>query len=347
MRWDIFCQIVDNYGDAGICWRLARSLAVQHHQNIRLFCDDLHTLKLFMMGSGDIQDIEVLPWEASYTNARHGPNTPDVVIQAFSCDLPERYLNHLILAPRNPILIHLEYLSAEPWVVDFHGRPSPQNNGLQKYFFFPGFQQNTGGLLLDPIPPIRQDICPKSLSSIWDQSREGAKKISIFSYPGAPIKQWLTQLNQLDIPVDVFMAFGNAELLNLQKQAWSNLKLISLPFIPQDDFDYLLVECDFNVVRGEDSFVRAQLAGRPFIWNIYPQDDGAHLIKLQAFLDLYLKEVTPELQTAVTKAMAWDGINQWWMALPHWNQLARTWRAQLLESQTDGGLAARLLRFVS
>jgi uncharacterized repeat protein (TIGR03837 family) len=190
-------------------------------------------------------------------------------------------------------------------------------------------------------------MCPKSLSSIWDQSREGAKKISIFSYPGAPIKQWLTQLNQLDIPVDVFMAFGNAELLNLQKQAWSNLKLISLPFIPQDDFDYLLVECDFNVVRGEDSFVRAQLAGRPFIWNIYPQDDGAHLIKLQAFLDLYLKEVTPELRTAVTKAMAWDGINQWWMALPHWNQLARAWRAQLLESQTDGGLAARLLRFVS
>jgi len=190
-------------------------------------------------------------------------------------------------------------------------------------------------------------MCPKSLSSIWDQSREGAKKISIFSYPGAPIKQWLTQLNQLDIPVDVFMAFGNAELLNLQKQAWSNLKLISLPFIPQDDFDYLLAQCDFNIVRGEDSFVRAQLVGRPFIWNIYPQDDGAHLIKLQAFLDLYLKEATPELRAAVTKAMAWAEINQWWTALPLWNQLARVWRSQLLESQTDGGLAARLLRFVS
>jgi len=201
-----------------------------------------------MMGSGDIQGIEVLPWEASYANTRHGPETPDVVIQAFSCDLPERYLNYLILAPQKPILIHLEYLSAEPWVVDFHGKASPQNNGLQKYFFFPGFQKEVGGLLLDPIPPSRQDMCPKSLSSIWDQSREGAKKISIFSYPGAPIKQWLTQLNQLDIPVDIFMAFGNAELLNLQKQAWSNLKLISLPFIPQDDFDYLLAQCDFNIV---------------------------------------------------------------------------------------------------
>jgi uncharacterized repeat protein (TIGR03837 family) len=269
------------------------------------------------------------------------------VIQAFSCNLPEHYLNHLILAPHKSILIHLEYLSAEPWVVDFHGRPSPQNNGLQKYFFFPGFQQNTGGLLLDPIPPIRQDMCPKSLSSIWDQSREGAKKISIFSYPGAPIKQWLTQLNQLNIPVDIFMAFGNAELLNLQKQAWSNLKLISLPFIPQDDFDYLLAQCDFSIVRGEDSFVRAQLAGRPFIWNIYPQDDGAHLVKLSAFLDLYLKEAPPDLSNSVTEAMAWSDIDLWWKALPHWNQHARAWRSQLLESQADGGLATRLLRFVS
>ncbi|NDE27856.1 MAG: DUF2331 family protein, partial [Burkholderiaceae bacterium] len=145
----------------------------------------------------------------------------------------------------------------------------------------------------------------------------------------------------------IFMAFGNAELLNLQKQAWSNLKLISLPFIPQDDFDYLLAQCDFNIVRGEDSFVRAQLAGRPFIWNIYPQDDGAHLVKLSAFLDLYLKEAPPDLSNSVTEAMAWSDIDLWWTALSQWNQHARAWRTQLLEGQADGGLAARLLRFVS
>lgn len=346
MRWDIFCQIVDNYGDAGVCWRLARSLATQHQQNIRLFCDDLHTLKLLMMGSCDISTIEVLPWEASYANVRHGLEPPDVVIQAFSCELPERYLHHLIIAPHKPILIHLEYLSAEPWVVDFHGKPSPQNNGLQKYFFFPGFQNDTGGLLLDPIP--NQAIpCPTSLLPIWKQCRQGIQKISIFSYPGAPIKEWLAQLNQLGLEFDILLAFGNAQLLNLQNQQWRNLQLISLPFIPQDDFDYLLSQSDFNIVRGEDSFIRAQLAGKPFVWNIYPQEDGAHFVKLNAFLDLYLAGASPELRAKVNDAMAWASPKQWWPALSQWDALAKNWRSQLIQNQADGGLAARLLRFVS
>ena len=107
MRWDIFCQIIDNYGDAGICWRLARSLATQYDQNIRLFCDDLPTLQLITMGQSHLKGIEILPWEASYQNARHPPELPDVVIQAFSCELPTRYLNTILVAPHKPILIHL------------------------------------------------------------------------------------------------------------------------------------------------------------------------------------------------------------------------------------------------
>lgn len=347
MRWDIFCQIVDNYGDAGVCWRLARSLAIQHQQNIRLFCDDLHTLKLLMMGSSDIPAIEVLPWESSYANSRHGVQPPDVVIQAFSCELPERYLNNLLIAPQKPILIHLEYLSAEPWILDFHGKPSSQNNGLQKYFFFPGFQNNTGGLLLDPIANQGSLPCPSSLLTTWKQCRHDAKKISIFSYPGAPIKEWLAQLNQIGLEFDVFLAFGNAQLLNLQKQRWPKLQLISLPFIPQDDFDYLLSQCDFNIVRGEDSFIRAQLAGKPFIWNIYPQEDGIHLVKLNAFLDLYLAGASPELRTEVNDAMAWASPKQWWPRLAQWHALASDWRSQLIKNQADGGLAARLVQFVS
>ena len=49
-----------------------------------------------------------------------------------------------------------------------------------------------------------------------------------------------------------------------------------LPLLTQRDYDHLLWACDLNFVRGEDSFVRAQWAGAPFVWQIYPQDDGAH-----------------------------------------------------------------------
>jgi len=346
MRWDIFCQIIDNYGDAGICWRLARSLAIQYDQNIRLFCDDLHTLQLIMMGQSHLKGIEVLPWEASYQNARHPLELPDVVIQAFSCELPDRYLNSILVAPQKPILIHLEYLSAEPWVTDFHGKPSPNTHGLQKYFFFPGFQANTGGLLLDPIPKKDQGPCPKSLEAVWQQSRHHSKKVSIFSYPGAPIKEWLAGLNQLQEPCDIFLAFGNAELLNLQYHQWPNLNLISMPFIPQDDYDWLLAHCDINIVRGEDSFILSQLSGKPFIWNIYPQDDGAHDTKLKAFLDLYLQGVPPELQTLITGAMNWQNPREWWNQQKLWSEHAKRWQSALIAQQSDGGLAGRLVNFV-
>jgi uncharacterized repeat protein (TIGR03837 family) len=120
-----------------------------------------------------------------------------------------------------------------------------------------------------------------------------------------------------------------------------------MPFIPQDDYDWLLAHCDFNIVRGEDSFIRAQLVGKPFIWNIYPQDDGAHLTKLKAFLDLYLEGVDPQLQNLITDAMAWQGAQDWWGELAMWSEHAQYWQKALIYRQSDGGLAGRLVQFVS
>ncbi|WP_128113225.1 elongation factor P maturation arginine rhamnosyltransferase EarP [Polynucleobacter necessarius] len=356
MRWDIFCQIVDNYGDAGVCWRLARSLSSIHGQEVRIFCDDLPTLNLLASGVDPSvkQKIEFLPWEASYSNARHPVETPDVVIEAFGCDLPERYLAGLFIAPIKPIIINLEYLSAEPWVIEFHGKASPQSHGIPKYFFFPGFQDEVGGLLLDPIPPEGQlvkDNIPSDLQSVWSQLRPGAKRISVFCYPGAPLKKWLESLGGLDEEVDILLAHGHAEQLNLYgEQPISlpdNLQLLSMSFVSQDEYDWMLSQCDFNIVRGEDSFIRAQLAGKPFIWHIYPQEDRAHEVKLAAFLDLYLEEANQALRLATIGAMTWAMPSEWFGDLEVWNDHAKLWRTQLLKKQGDGGLPARLLSFAT
>jgi len=356
MRWDIFCQIVDNYGDAGVCWRLARSLSSLHGQEVRIFCDDLPTLNLLASGvDPTIKDkIDIQPWEASYSNARHPVQTPDVVVEAFGCELPERYLAGLFIAPIKPLIINLEYLSAEPWIMDFHAKASPQSHGISKYFFFPGFQREVGGILVDPVPSegavVEQKI-PHDLKTIWTQSRSGAKRISVFCYPSAPLRKWLEDLGALGEDVDILLTHGHAELLNLYGeqpiQLPSNLQLLSLPFVSQDDYDWVLSQCDFNIVRGEDSFVRAQLAGKPFIWHIYPQEDRAHEVKLAAFLDLYLEEANQELRLATIAAMTWAMPKQWFHSLGLWNVHAKAWRAQLLKNQEDGGLAARLLRFVA
>jgi len=356
MRWDIFCQIVDNYGDAGVCWRLARSLSSIHGQEVRIFCDDLPTLNLLASGVDPSirQKINLQPWEASHTNARHPVQTPDVVIEAFGCQLPERYLAGLFIAPIKPILINLEYLSAEPWVIDFHGKASPQSHGIPKYFFFPGFQDEVGGLLLDPIPVEGHIVAkqiPRDLKATWVKLRPNTKRISIFCYPGAPLKKWLDDLGRLGEDIDVLLTHGHAEQLNLYgEQPISlpkNLQLLSIPFVSQDEYDWVLSQCDFNIVRGEDSFVRAQLAGKPFIWHIYPQEDRAHEVKLAAFLDLYLEGTSQELRLATIAAMTWAMPSDWIGCLGIWNTHAKRWRAHLLEKHADGGLPARLTRFVT
>ncbi len=63
------------------------------------------------------------------------------------------------------------------------------------------------------------------------------------------------------------------------------LRALLLDWLPHAQFDRLLWSADLNVVRGEDSLVRALWAGAPFIWQLYPQHDGAHRRKLQAFLE--------------------------------------------------------------
>jgi uncharacterized repeat protein (TIGR03837 family) len=358
MRWDIFCQIVDNYGDAGVCWRLARSLTSLHGQDVRIFCDDLPTLNLLASGVDPKikRRIDVQPWEASHNNSRHPVQAPDVVIEAFGCELPERYLTGLLIAPKKPIIINLEYLSAEPWIVDFHQKASPQAHGIPKYFFFPGFQENAGGILIDPVPQkplLDEESIPESLRASWELLRPNTKRISVFCYPGVPLLKWLEDLANLGEQFDILLTHGQLEQLQFSSSHPStpislpnSIQLISIPFVSQDEYDWVLSQCDFNIVRGEDSFVRAQLAGKPFIWHIYPQDDRAHEIKLAAFLDLYLEDASQELKRAVIAAMTWAIPSKWYQSINVWNTHSKAWQADLLEKQADGGLAARLMDFV-
>jgi uncharacterized repeat protein (TIGR03837 family) len=237
--------------------------------------------------------------------------------------------------------------------MEFHGKPSPQSHGIPKYFYFPGFQEEVGGLLLDPIPltgDLTTQNVPEDLKAAWSKLRPNAKRVSIFCYPGAPLKKWLDDLGALDENFDILLAHGHAELLDLSLgkpiSLPGNLQLLSIPFVSQDEYDWVLSQCDFNIVRGEDSFIRAQLAGKPFIWHIYPQEDRAHEVKLAAFLDLYLENASQELRLSIIAAMTWAMPSTWFNSFDAWNSHALAWRSHLLEKQHEGGLAARLMRFV-
>ena len=280
-QWDIYCWVVDNFGDAGVCLRLARDLVGLGHR-VRLFINDADALD-WLATDTDRARITVLPW--SETPWDHG-HPPDVIVEAFGCDLPDTVVSAIAAAPQTT-WINLEYLSAEPYAAACHGLASPVMSGPAKghvkWFFYPGFTPDTGGLL-GPEPDPLQDAAHPSSPAAW-VAASPLPKVGVFSYESPGLETLVSAARAGRIAL--FAASGRSAAAIQQYAAVQPPAppLVYLEPMSQPQFDAFLAAMDINVVRGEDSLVRALWTGKPFIWHIYPQDDGAHHVKLRAFLD--------------------------------------------------------------
>ncbi|HEX6138277.1 MAG TPA: elongation factor P maturation arginine rhamnosyltransferase EarP [Casimicrobiaceae bacterium] len=318
LRWDVFCRVVDNYGDAGVCWRLARQLAAEHALDATLWIDRLATLARFEPA---IDACAATQAAAGVTvrrldDAAPPPDLPAVVIEAFGCGLPARYLETMAAREAPPLWLNLEYLSAEPWVEAVHAMASPQPRlALTRYFWFPGFTPHTGGLIREAGLLEARD----AWRARETRSRPGeALRIVLFCYPNRALPALFDAWAESDEPVACTIPDGVATAaLDLwlhgdvphagQSVARGRLALHVAPFASQDAFDRLLWGADVAFVRGEDSFVRAQWAARPFVWQPYPQEENAHRLKLDAFLARYAADLDAAANQALTAF--WQAFN--------------------------------------
>jgi len=313
-RCDIFCTVVDNYGDIGVCWRLAKQLANEYGMTVRLWVDDLASFQKLCPDIEPAQAIqqsrgvEIRHWSIPFVEVAPAQLVPaQLVIEAFACELPESYVLAMAAQAPKPVWLNLEYLSAEDWVAGCHRLPSPHASlPLVKYFFFPGFTKDTGGLLLEHDLLARRDAFladvvaqHKYWQALGVAARQtGEMRVSLFSYENQAVQGLLEAWAGGDRPLTCLVPegrilpqiasfFGRQQLMTGDVVQQGSLSVYVLPFVEQEEYDKLLWACDINFVRGEDSCVRAQWAGKPFIWQIYPQHDGVHMKKLHALLDLY------------------------------------------------------------
>jgi uncharacterized repeat protein (TIGR03837 family) len=346
--WDIFCTVIDNHGDLGVCWRLTRQLR-DAGQRVRLWVDDASALSWMAPTAHQEQGIEVLPWaDASQASTLQSLPPADVWVEAFGCDIPETFVvQGVATRTQQPAWINLEYLSAENWVNRMHGLPSPimsgPAKGWTKKFFYPGFTEGTGGLLRETDLLARQQSFDRAA---WRQQHAphlapSGLLISLFCYEPAALPQLLAQL--VGTPHHLLVTPGRP--LAAVQQALQGMTVqpywSALPYTDQNGFDDMLWACDLNFVRGEDSLVRALWAGQPFIWHIYPQDDNAHHAKLEAFLD-WMK--APE---SLRKAhRVWNGVESGELTalspntLADWTPCAQAAKQGLL---TQSDLVSQLL----
>lgn len=374
MRIDIFCTVVDNYGDIGVTWRLARQLAQEHGQSPRLWVDDLESFRHIrpeVDARREIQTlagVEIRHWTPESTRVNPG----QVVIEALACNLPDSFIESMAQSNSPPVWMNLEYLSAESWVSGVHGLPSPHPRlPLVKYFFLPGYSDNTGGLTRETDLLTRRDAFQANRE--WQRRfleqlgipgvSTNQLKISLFSYESEKLADWFDSLanGQEDLLLIVPMGKavpGIAAWAGIPRLAPGDairrgrLGIHVLPMLNQDDYDLLLWACDLNCVRGEDSFVRAQWAGRPLVWQAYRQDEEAHLAKLDAFLDLYCAAMpAPLAQTTRNFWQAWnrlEAVDKCWpdylQQLAELQKHTNNWATQ---KARESDQASNLMKFIN
>lgn len=355
--WDIFCRVIDNHGDIGVCWRLATGLAARGQQ-VRLWLDDASALD--WMAPEGTPGVEVKPWTQPLQIG--DLHIGDILVEAFGCEIaPEfiaAYKNRITSTGQKPLWLNLEYLTAEGFAERSHGLPSPvmagPGAGLTKHFFYPGFSAATGGLLREPDLAERQSRFDRP---DWLRQRgiefHGERLVSLFCYEPPALGELLDQLSSDPCPTRLLVTAGRATAAVkacIDQKArsvapWNTAGKLSFSYLPalrQSDFDCLLWACDLNFVRGEDSLVRALWAGKAFVWQLYPQQDDAHHHKLEAFLNLL--KAPPSLRAF---HRVWNGASQAILPAPdltRWQQTVSAARKLQLE-QDD--LVTRIMRFVS
>ena len=370
LLWDIFCRVIDNHGDLGVCWRLSCDLAARGQQ-VRLWVDDASALQWMASGAlqGKVPDVRVLPWTQPINPALLASlPASNVWVEAFGCEIAPEFIAACACpssaggrfdSTSMPTWINLEYLSAEPWVERMHALPSPVQHGpaagRTKWFFYPGFTPHTGGLLRE------QDLAARRQAfdgAAWLQAQgidaRGERIASLFCYEPPALGALLRQLDTATTPTHLLVTAGRAaravarcledenDLQRLSGQR-EQLSLSYLPHLTQRAYDELLWACDVNFVRGEDSLVRALWAGAPLVWHIYPQpEDDAHHAKLGAFLDWLQAPASLRRFHHV-----WNGIEAGPLPEidpPGWRACVQAARQRLLE-QPD--LGTQLIGFVA
>ena len=281
---DIFCQVIDNYGDVGVAYRLAREFKrVYPNKKLRFIINQMEELNLIKKS----EEIEII----TYQDISKIENSADLIIESFGCEIPKEYMDRAL--KNSKLIINLEYFSAEDWVDDFHLQESFLGENLKKYFFIPGLSKKSGGILLDNEFLERKKKVTKNKGYYLKKIGINEKYDligSVFSYE-KNFDFLIEELKKLDKKI-LLLILSEKTQKNFIKyfdnvNNYDKIKFVKLPFFTYDKYEELLALCDFNLVRGEDSFVRALLLGKPFLWHIYPQEGNTHIKKLESFLEKY------------------------------------------------------------
>ena len=379
----ILCKVVDNFGDIGVVYRLARALSdARPELELTLVVsnlDSFHKMANKIDPKRPIQDFKyknskwkILDWNLNFSeNAKDAPFSPlsfqiPIILECFQCGRPD-WLEKILFAEeflKTVQILNIDYLTAEEYADDFHLLKSgTRKANVKKRFFMPGFTGKTGGLIFNEVESKKIKNDGKELS--LRQLSHCPFKIFFFAYEDdcsavtkaiADFQEKMRESNP-DFSICVYLAEGKSSdpFEKAWKKANFSFKIEKLPFLQQEEFDSFITTMDFLFVRGEDSLSRAALSGLPFVWQAYKQDENYQLVKVNALLERMKEYFSEEEFRPILEF--WRSYNDYEnptksepltkMLLDSANQKNTTHFKNFAEGlQKNGNLAQHLLDFI-
>ena len=319
MEITILCKVVDNFGDIGVAWRMAKrfvELAKKENleiiEKINLIVDGLSSFNKIensidiTQSFQTVKDVCVYDWncyDVCYKIfSQNDGKKLAFIIECFQCGRPD-WMEKILFQDklqRTVQILMIDYLTAEKYAEDFHKLMSLTRSAkVQKVNFMPGFSDKTGGLIIE---------------DKWEAvaQRNSNGPVLFFTYS----KNWdgvaESFLKKTDKQILAAKGVGFESVKNsfekflLQPEFSSRFK--SLDFCNQREWDNLLLNCSFLFIRGEESLSRACLSGIPFVWHAYVQTEEYQLVKVKALLEIMKKYFTPNQFNIIEKL--WLLINE-------------------------------------
>ena len=308
---DIFCEIIDNFGDIGVVYRISKELKkIFQNVRIRIVLNRLEEFKAINKKVKDVdyQEIDglICVTEKYVKENMESFGVSDVFIEAFGCNVPEEYVK--TAKENSKLWINLEYLSGEKWIEDFHLCESLiDSKTLKKIFFMPGFSEKSGGVIIDSGFLERMkygkenrdevfkkyfkdfDLKDKFIGTVFSYEKnfenlletlKNYKKETVLLLMGEKTQKSFSEILKKNLTED----YGNIV-------KYGKITMIYSDFFSQEEYEEIISASDFNFTRGEDSFVRGIILGKPFMWHIYLQEEKAHMDKIKAFTERFKESV--------------------------------------------------------
>lgn len=302
---DIFCEIIDNFGDIGVVYRISKELKkIFQNVRIRIVLNRLEEFKAInkKVKDTDYQEIDglICVTEKYVKENMESFGVSDVFIEAFGCNVPEEYVK--AAKENSKLWINLEYLSGEKWIEDFHLCESLiDSKTLKKIFFMPGFSEKSGGVIIDSGFLERMKFGKENRDEVFkkyfkDFDLKDKFIGTIFSYEKnfenllETLKNYEKETILLLMGEKTQKSFSEILKKNLTEDygnivKYGKITMIYSDFFSQEEYEEIISASDFNFTRGEDSFVRGIILGKPFMWHIYLQEEKAHMDKIKAFTE--------------------------------------------------------------